>query len=101
MKYIIFILFSILCLLNIFDIYSTNILLSNGAEELNPFVKHTIDITGSLVGAVILKGIFLTILLRGCFIYCKNKVFLASLGVLVSYYLIVMTYFNLCQLVNL
>ena len=55
-----FILFTILVLLNIYDTYSTNILISSGqCYELNPIVRFLIEKMGMLAGMIVFKGIAL------------------------------------------
>ena len=100
MKYIIFALFTILCLLNIFDIYSTNILLSKGYIELNPIVKYTMNVTTPLIGMCVFKGIFIVALFVISLKYYKNRYLLAGLSFSVFFYLVNMVIFNLPQLIK-
>lgn len=56
MKKVFFILFAILLLLNVYDIYSTNAILKEGGKELNPIVDCIITHLGVITGLVICKG---------------------------------------------
>lgn len=51
----IFIGFIVMVLLNVFDFYSTNVLLSNGFYEANPIVGYLMDYFGELNGLIIAK----------------------------------------------
>ena len=100
MKYIIFVLFTILCLLNIFDVYSTNILLSKGYIELNPIVKYAMNVTTPLIGMCVLKGTFVVALFVISLKYYENKYLLLGLSFSVFFYLVNMVMFNLPQLIK-
>ena len=100
MKYIIFVLFTILCLLNIFDVYSTNILLSKGYIGLNPIVKYAMNVTTPLIGMCVLKGIFVVALFVISLKYYENKYLLLGLSFSVFFYLVNMVMFNLPQLIK-
>ena len=56
-----YILFALLVLLNVYDTYSTNTLLSSGMgfHELNPIVKFFMDKLGQVGGMVVFKGVVL------------------------------------------
>jgi len=61
MKWFVFISFPLLALLNIYDAYSTRILLLNGAEEANIMMNWFMDIVGIIPAMIIAKSIFLCI----------------------------------------
>lgn len=59
--YLCYVLFAGLVLLNIYDTYSTNVLLTSGKGfyEANPVMQFSMDIFGILGGMIIFKGVLL------------------------------------------
>lgn len=62
MRNLIFLLFIILVLLNIFDVISTHIIISNGGYEVNSIMRQFMEIFGVVPAMIIWKGIVLTAL---------------------------------------
>lgn len=102
MKFYIVTLFLILLLLNIYDIYSTNVLLKLGVEELNPMMNYAINYLGNLLGLIVYKGVFFILLAFLCFqatmrkYLTKQEAILLLLGliILVTCYSYVMYTYN-------
>ena len=67
MKVFVLIAFPVLLLLNIFDAYSTILLLQHGAEEINPYMLWLMDLFGVAPAMLLAKGVFLLILLWVCY----------------------------------
>ena len=57
-----YILLTILFLLNVFDVYSTKKILEAGGRELNPFGNFFFQRLGLVPGLFVVKGFFLAVL---------------------------------------
>ena len=73
MKLFIGIAFPILMLLNLYDIYSTSMLLSLGGTEANPFMNLMMQCMGTLPAMLIVKSIFFILLIWACLKVIKKK----------------------------
>ena len=87
-----YVLFAILVLLNIFDIYSTNILLEAGYEEFNPIMAFFMDKFGPMQGLLLFKVPILLAILTGLFLYSARpwydkRYLLASMSIVTLVYL--------------
>jgi uncharacterized membrane protein (UPF0136 family) len=99
----IFIGFIVLVLLNIFDYYSTSVLLSNGFYEANPIVAYLMYHFGEINGLVIAKVTAFILLTYVSIKIIKNKHKLTkrektlSIGgyiIMISYYSYFMYFYN-------
>ena len=73
MKIFIIIAYLILLSLNIYDGYSTAILMNNGYVEANPFMNYMMDQFGIIPALVMFKGIGFLILFFICIKYIKKE----------------------------
>lgn len=95
--------FIILVLLNAFDFYSTNVLMSNGFYEANPIVAYLMNYFGTTNGLVIAKVTAFILLTYVSISIIKNKNKLTkrektlSIGgyiLMISYYSYFMYFYN-------
>jgi len=94
MKWLALIAFSILLLLNIFDGYSTIVLMERGFTEANPFMDWIMSYFGVTKAIVLTKGLFFSVLAWVSYKICirkkttvREKVFLISAyTITISYY---------------
>lgn len=108
MTIFIFIGFIVLLLLNIFDFYSTSVLISDGFYEENPIVAYLMYIFGEINGLIIAKVTAFILLTYVSVSIIKNKNQLTkrekvfSVGgyiLMISYYSFFMYFFNYKYLV--
>lgn len=97
---------SIMCLLliylNIYDSYTTYILLNNGHVEANIFMLSVFNVTGVLPGLIIVKGALITLLVSCIIVYIKKPylnlrertIVPVTLMVANIYYVCMMYFFN-------
>lgn len=102
--------FIVLVLLNIFDFYSTNILLSNGFYEANPIVAYLMIYFGETNGLIIAKVTAFILLTYVSISIIKNKKKLTkrektlSIGgyiLMISYYGYFMYFYNYRFLISM
>jgi len=72
-KYIVFLLYVIICLYNYVDIVQTKMLLDVGAFEANPLLQYLINVTGTWKIIIYYKAFWLTGLGVFLLIYGKGK----------------------------
>jgi len=94
-----YVLFALLILLNVYDTYSTHILLNSGMDfyEFNPLLAFSMQVLGQTESMVLLKGILVlwitTFLFRAKTSYEWN-ILAAGLTLIVSYYAAGMYFLN-------
>ena len=101
-NFIVLFLYIMCILLNIFDIFSTYIILQNAGEESNFIMKYSIELFGSFWGLIYPKIITLFLISLLVYFYFKkittereNLLLILSLLFINVIYLIVMTSKNL------
>ncbi len=72
--YIVWLLFTALCVYNVVDVHQTALLLKVGAVESNPIIQWFIDIVGSpLIGILIPKVLLFTTLMITLIILSRRR----------------------------
>ncbi len=91
------VLFGILFLLNIYDGYSTTVLLKVGAEELNPIMAAAMERIGVMPAIIIIKT-SLFVFLAGLVLFIKTNrehfIMTAGLLFLIGWYGAIMLFIN-------
>ena len=109
MKLFIIISSILIILLNLFDGYSTTVLLQHGGGEFNPFMNWLMNIFGVIPSLIIMKTLFISILIYASIkaltknILTKREIFgvISSHCFIVVFYSYVMYTYNLQYLMFL
>ncbi len=91
------ILFGILLLLNVYDGYSTTILMKAGAREANPTVEKVIEAIGIIPGIIAVKVFFLGIFVCSLLLVKTNReyrIVVFGLAFLIGWYSTSMYFIN-------
>jgi drug/metabolite transporter (DMT)-like permease len=106
----IFISFTALLFLNLFDIYSTKVLIEFGAKEANPYVNFLMNEFGIVNGMLIAKGIAFILLTLCCIMAIKKreklkprekKLIIVGFGTMIGYYSYFMYFYNYRMLISM
>ena len=95
--YLCYTLFAVLVLLNVYDTYSTNTLVSAGMYEVNPIMRFFMEKLGLLTGMIVFKAAallwFATFLIRANTERLLN-ILMVGLIVCVNWYAVTMYFLN-------
>ena len=94
MKLFIGISLPVLILLNIYDFYSTTILLGMGLEEANPFMNWVMGYLGTVPTMLLTKGVFITILCGASYKACNKTLSKREVAFVISAFLLLNTVYG-------
>lgn len=93
MKLFIWISLPVLILLNIYDFYTTTMLLGLGVEEANPYMRWAMDHIGVVNAMLLNKGAFLTLLCWVSYLVCTRPITRRETAAIVGALVLLNTYY--------
>jgi len=94
MKLFICISLPVLILLNIYDFYSTTVLMGMGIEEANPYIRWVMGHLGIAPTMLLTKGVFFILLIWASYKVCKQDVTRRESMFVISAFLILNVFYG-------